>query len=212
MSRYDLSSLQTSTNATRLRTTTVNRLATTKWAHTFAHVGWALNSIQTTSPVAVSAHALSARQLVMSVTSVTLASCLVKRSSQLMSTRAKFWTWSKLGVVGPPTWLELDRVGLNLIKLKLSPNPSQVFHGLSTKSQLLQSCFVIFRWLRGRSRTIEWFYSELVWVGSNRLTTRMQPLILKLGWSWLELGVAFDQGFSQRCHVWRVQSFLLLQI
>ena len=34
----------------------------------------------------------------------------------------------ELGIVWPPTWLELARVGLNLIKLKFSPTSSQFFN------------------------------------------------------------------------------------
>ena len=43
---------------------------------------------------------------------------LAKRYFQLKPSRAKFSTWSELGVVWPPTWLELAGVGVNLIKLK----------------------------------------------------------------------------------------------
>ena len=67
-----------------------------------------------------------------------------------------------------PTWLELDRVGLNLIKLKFSPNSRQVFHRLATSansSQLSPSFYVVVRWLRGRSQIIEWFSCERVRLG-----------------------------------------------
>ena len=46
---------------------------------------------------------------------------------QLKPTQAKFTTSMELGIVWPPTWLELARVGLNLIKVKFPPNSSQVF-------------------------------------------------------------------------------------
>ena len=48
--------------------------------------------------------------------------------------RAKFTSSMELGIAWPPTWLELARVGLNLIKLKSSPNSSQVFHRLATSA------------------------------------------------------------------------------
>ena len=89
-----------------------------------------------------------------------------KRSSQLEPTRAKFTTSMELGIVWPPTWLELARVGstwLDLIKLKFSLNSSQVFHSLATSinsSQLSPSCFVIVLWLRGRLKTIKWFLAS----------------------------------------------------
>ena len=76
----------------------------------------------------------------------------------------------ELGIVWPPTWSELDRVGLNLIKLKFSPNSSQVFHRLATSVnsiQLSPSCFVIVMWLRGFSKKIEWFSCELARLGST---------------------------------------------
>ena len=63
------------------------------------------------------------------------------------------------------SWIES---GLNLMKLKFSPNASQVFHRLATSansSQLEPSCFVIVRWLRGRSQTIEYFSCELARLG-----------------------------------------------
>ena len=82
---------------------------------------------------------------------------------QLKPTRAKFTTSMELGIVWPPTWLELDRVGLNLIKLKFSPNSSHVFHRLATSansSQFSPSCFVIVMWLRGRIQTVERFLAN----------------------------------------------------
>ena len=51
----------------------------------------------------------------------TQAKWMAKRSSQPKPTRAKFTTSMELGIVWPSTWLELDRVGLNLIKLNLRP-------------------------------------------------------------------------------------------
>ena len=77
---------------------------------------------------------------------------LAKRHSQLKPTRAKFSTYMELGIVWEPTWFELDRVGLNLIKLKFSPNLNQVFHGLATSSQvvlLFVTCAVMVRQLNG---------------------------------------------------------------
>ena len=83
---------------------------------------------------------------------------LVKRHSQLKPTRAKFTTSTDLGIVWPPTWLELDGAGLNLIKLKSSPNSRQVFHrsaisANSTNSRqvvlLLCEYAVVFRQLNG---------------------------------------------------------------
>ena len=41
-------------------------------------------------------------------------------------------------LVWPPTLLELDRVGLNLIKLKVSPNSSQVFYRLAPSANFRQ--------------------------------------------------------------------------
>ena len=66
-----------------------------------------------------------------------------KRRSQLKPTRAKFTTSGmELGIVWPPTWLELAGVGLNLIKLKfiapLEPSFPPFGH-------LSPSCFVIIR-------------------------------------------------------------------
>ena len=75
----------------------------------------------------------------------------------VLPTRAKLSTWFKLGIVCPPTWLELDRVGLNLIKFKFSPNSSQVsFRPFRHPGQLeptlakllcywLGACAVVFR-------------------------------------------------------------------
>ena len=63
---------------------------------------------------------------------------LAKRYSQLKPTRAKFTTSMELGIIWSPTWLELAQVGLNLIKLKFSPNLSQVFHRLATLANLSQ--------------------------------------------------------------------------
>ena len=80
----------------------------------------------------------------------------LKRSSQLKPTRAKFTTWMELGIVWPPTRLELDQVGLNLIKLRFSPNSSQFFHRLATSANsrhvlllLLCDYAVVFRQLNG---------------------------------------------------------------
>ena len=106
----------------------------------------------------------------------------------------EIWNWSLLGVKGlkpwpngPPSssqieprsqrrwsvsfghplglsWLELNRVTLNLIKLKFSPNSSHIFHRFDSSansSQLSPSCFVIVMWLRGRIQTIERFLAGL---------------------------------------------------
>ena len=51
-----------------------------------------------------------------------------KQHCQLEPPRSAFSTWMGLGIVWPPNWIELDRVRLNLIKLKFSPNSSHVFH------------------------------------------------------------------------------------
>ena len=59
---------------------------------------------------------------------------LVKQYSQLKPTQAKFTTLMELGIVWPPMQLELAQVGLNLIKLKFSPNSSYVCHHLATLS------------------------------------------------------------------------------
>ena len=80
-----------------------------------------------------------------------------------------------------PSWLELVRVGLDLIKLKLSPKSSQDFHHLANSSQvvflLLGDCAVAVRQLNGFLDLAVPFYHP-----------PMQVLILKLGSSWLELG------------------------
>ena len=94
------------------------------------------------------------------------------------------------GIVGPPTWLELDWVGLNLIKLRFSPNSSQVFPPFGHLSQLSPSYVLIVMWLRGRTRKIEWFLAS--WLD---LAVPMQGLNSWLGSSRLELGVPFGQGF-----------------
>ena len=79
-----------------------------------------------------------------------------KRSSQFKPTRAKLTAWMELGIVWPPTWLELARVGLKLIKLKFSPNSSHVFHRLATSAYstevvlaLLCDYAVVFKQLNG---------------------------------------------------------------
>ena len=67
---------------------------------------------------------------------------LAKRSSQLKPTTAKFTTSMDFWVsFGHPLGLPLARVGLNLIKLKFSPNSSQlsqVFHRLATSANSRQ--------------------------------------------------------------------------
>ena len=119
----------------------------------------------------------------------------VQRCSQLKRTRTKFTTSMDLGIVWPPTWVELARDGLNLIKLKFALNSSQMSTSgqSASSSQLSPSCFVIVLWPRGRIPTIEWFLAiwldlavsfghpamrkfwfnviwiELAWVGEYRL-------------------------------------------
>ena len=92
-----------------------------------------------------------------------------KRSSQLKPTRAKFTTSMELGIVWPPTCLELARVR---IELKFWPNSSQVFHRLATSansSQLSPSCFVIVMYYVVVFRQFEWFLASwldlAVWFG-----------------------------------------------
>ena len=66
-------------------------------------------------------------------------------------------------------------VGLNLIKLKFSPNSSQLFHRLATSansSQLSPSCFVIVMWLRGRMQTIWMVYLRAGLTWRYRLANR----------------------------------------
>ena len=80
-------------------------------------------------------------------------------SSQLEPSSQLRWSWVSFGHPLGLSWLELDRAGWNLIKLKFSPNSSQVFHRLATtvySSQLSPSCFellcdyaVIFRQVNG---------------------------------------------------------------
>ena len=68
----------------------------------------------------------------------------------------------ELGIVWPPTWLELARVALNLIKLKLSPWLEPCFHRLGKLANSRQSCSVIVMGPRGRIQTIEWFLA--IWL------------------------------------------------
>ena len=110
----------------------------------------------------------------------------------------------ELGIVWPPTWLELDRVGLNWIKLKFSPNSSDVFHRLAASansSQLSPSCFVIVLWPRGRIQTIEWFLAS--WLD---LVVRLATHPCKFWFCNLArvgLGVPFCQGFKAGLYVRR---------
>ena len=90
--------------------------------------------------------------------------CVRPLITKAKPTRAKFSTWMELGIVWPPTWLELAEVGssgLNLVKLKFSPKTEPSFPPFGPLGQLSPICFVIVRWLPGRSRTIEWFSCEL---------------------------------------------------
>ena len=127
---------------------------------------------------------------------------LAKRYTQLKPTRAKFTTSMELGIVWAPTWFELDRVGFNLIKLKLSPNCSQVFHHLANSSQvlllLLCDYAVVFRQLNCfLPAGSPWQY---------RLATGR----CKFWFCWLELGVPFGQTYSRslECAV-RIPSWAL---
>ena len=89
------------------------------------------------------------------------------------SSWANFTTSMELGIVWPPTWLELAVVGsswLEFDQAQILPNSSQVFYRLANSAnsnQLSPSCFVIVRWLRGRSQTNEWFSCELARLGST---------------------------------------------
>ena len=66
------------------------------------------------------------------------------------------WSWVSFGHPLGLSWLELDRIGLNLFKLKFSPNSSQVFHHLATSANsrqsvllLLGDCLVVVRQSNG---------------------------------------------------------------
>ena len=61
-----------------------------------------------------------------------------ERNSQVKPTRSKITTWLELSFVWPPTWLQLDRVGFNLIKIKFSLNSRHVFHPLATAANSRQ--------------------------------------------------------------------------
>ena len=76
----------------------------------------------------------------------------------------------ELGIVWPPTWLELARVGSSWLEFDQAQNFAQVkpsFPPFGHLSQISPSCFVIARWLRGRSQTIGWFSCELPRLGSD---------------------------------------------
>ena len=103
---------------------------------------------------------------------------LAKRSSQLKPTRAKFTTSMDLGIVWPPTWLELARGGsswLEFDQTRIFAQPEPSFPPFGHDSQLEPSCFVFVMGLRGRIHTIEWFldswldcwFCNLAWVGST---------------------------------------------
>ena len=77
-------------------------------------------------------------------------------SSQLEPSFQLGWSWVSFGQPLGSRWMELDRVGMNLIKLKFSPNSSQVFHRLATSANssqvvllLLGVCAVVVRQLNG---------------------------------------------------------------
>ena len=76
----------------------------------------------------------------------------------------------ELGIVWPPTWLELARVGSSWLEF----DQAQIFAQLEPSlppfghlSQLSPSCFVIVRWLCGRSQTTEYFSCELARFGGT---------------------------------------------
>ena len=101
----------------------------------------------------------------------------------LKPTRVKLSTWSKLGIVWSPTWLELDRAFLHLIKLKFSPNSSQGVHHLATSKQvallLLGDGAVVVSKLNG-------FLAS--WLDLTVPPARFDFV------TWLELGAPFGQG------------------
>ena len=84
------------------------------------------------------------------------------------------------------SWLEFDQ---GHIFAQLEPS----FPPFGHLGQLESSCFVIVRWLRGRSQIVEWFSCELVPLGS----TVWPPINARFDFiTWLELGVPFGQGLT----------------
>ena len=86
-------------------------------------------------------------------------------TSQLEPSSQLRWSWVSFGHPLGLSWLELDRVGLNLIKVKFSPNSSQVFHRLATSANshqvvllLLCAYAVVFRQLNGFLNGLTWRY------------------------------------------------------
>ena len=79
-------------------------------------------------------------------------------TSTLVNSTQLGWSWVSFGHPLGSSWLELDRVsGLNLIKLKFSPNSSQVFHRLATSANSSQVIL----------KKIEWFSCQLARLGSS---------------------------------------------
>ena len=101
---------------------------------------------------------------------------------RLNPTQANSPTWSKLGSIWPPTWLELGWVGVNLDEAQIFAQLKPRF-STSHLSQLLPSCFVIVRRLCIHSCNgflVIWLnlavpfghllmlrFSNLAWVGSS---------------------------------------------
>ena len=112
-------------------------------------------------------------------------------SSQFEPSSQLRWSCVSFGHPLGLSWLELDRVGFNLIKLKFSPNLSQVFHCLATlanSSQLSPSCFVIVRWLRGCSQTIDMAFLRAGQTWRYRLATHWRKFwFCNLAWVGLKL-------------------------
>ena len=98
-------------------------------------------------------------------------------------------TSMELGIVWPPTWLELA-------SMWSSSNLTTVWPPDPTQAQLSPSCFVIVRWQRGRSQTVYWFLASWLDLAVPFGHPTMQVLTLKLGLGWLELGVPFGQGLN----------------
>ena len=96
-------------------------------------------------------------------------------------TRAKFTTSMELGIIWPPTWLELARVGsswLEFDQAQMFAQLEQSFPPFGHLSQLSPSCFVIVMWLRGRIQTIGWFLGSWLDLAVPFGHPPMQVLIL----------------------------------
>ena len=107
----------------------------------------------------------------------------------------------ELGIVWPPTWLELARVGSSWHEFDQAQIFAQLepcFSPLATSahsSQLSPSGFVVVMWLHGRMQTIEWFSCELARLGG----TVWAPADARFDFvTWLELGEPFGQGFTRK--------------